>query len=157
MHGLPPEQVHFHEVGAVDALVDIVGACIGLELLGVEQVYASALHLGGGFVRSAHGLLPVPAPATAELLAGVPVYTTQMSGELVTPTGAAILTTIASTFGPLPVMTVGSIGYGAGSRDREFPNVLRVMLGEMQPSLSQTQPAGRMQFASTGPSSTTRR
>ncbi len=154
VHGLPPEQVHFHEVGAVDALVDIVGACIGLELLGVEQVYASALHLGGGFVRSAHGLLPVPAPATAELLAGVPVYTTQMSGELVTPTGAAILTTIASAFGPLPVMTVGGIGYGAGSRDREFPNVLRVMLGDMQPSPRQAQPAEQMQFASTGLSST---
>lgn len=132
VHGQPPEQVHFHEVGGVDAVIDIVGACIGLEILGIEQVYASPLHLGGGFVRSAHGLLPIPAPATVELLTGVPVYTTQASGELVTPTGAALVSTLACSFGPMPQMILEKIGCGAGSRDREFPNVLRVLLGESQ-------------------------
>lgn len=130
VHGLPVEQVHFHEVGGVDAIVDIVGAAIGLEQLGIERVYASPLHLGRGFVRCAHGLYPVPAPATANLVAGAPVYSTAAQGELVTPTGAAIVTTLAHEFGPLPPLVSQAIGYGAGSRDREFPNVLRVYLGE---------------------------
>jgi pyridinium-3,5-bisthiocarboxylic acid mononucleotide nickel chelatase len=130
VHNQPLEEVHLHEVGAVDALVDIVGAAIGLELLEVEEVYASALHLGSGFVRTAHGLLPVPAPATAALLAGIPVYTTQAKGELVTPTGAAFISTVARGFGPLPEMKVQAVGYGAGTREREFPNVLRAFLGE---------------------------
>jgi pyridinium-3,5-bisthiocarboxylic acid mononucleotide nickel chelatase len=130
VHNQPLEEVHLHEVGAVDALVDIVGAAIGLELLGVEEVYASALHLGSGFVRTAHGLLPVPAPATAALLEGIPVYTTQAKGELVTPTGAAFIATVARGFGPMPEMRVKAVGYGAGSCEREFPNVLRAFLGE---------------------------
>jgi len=132
VHGLPKEQVHFHEVGAVDAIIDVVSAAIGLEQLGIEAVYASPLHLGSGFVRSAHGLYPVPGPATAELLTGVSVYTSQAQGELVTPTGAAILATLARGFGALPLMTVESVGYGAGRRQREFPNVVRVFLGEAQ-------------------------
>jgi hypothetical protein len=113
----------------VDAIVDIVGALIGLEQLGIERVYASPLHLGSGFVQAAHGLLPVPAPATANLVAGTPVYSSEVKGELVTPTGAAIITTVAHQFGPLPPMFIQATGYGAGRRDREFPNVVRAFLG----------------------------
>ena len=131
VHGTSLAEVHFHEVGGVDAVVDIAGAAIGLELLGVERVFASALHLGSGFVRCAHGLYPVPAPATANLLAGVPAYTSSARGELVTPTGAAIITSLAQQFGPLPAMIVNKVGYGAGTRDREFPNVVRAYLGQM--------------------------
>lgn len=131
VHGQPKEQVHFHEVGGVDAIVDIVGAAVGLDLLGVEQVIASPLHLGSGFVRAAHGLLPVPAPATANLLLGIPTYSTETRGELVTPTGAAIVATIAQDFGPMPALITQAIGYGAGNREREFPNVIRAYLGEL--------------------------
>jgi hypothetical protein len=130
VHGVSLDRVHFHEVGGIDAIVDIVGAAIGLEQLSPERVYASPLHLGSGFVRSAHGLLPVPGPATAHLVAGAPVYSSEVKGELVTPTGAAIITTIAQQFGPLPPMVIEATGYGAGSRDREFPNVLRAYLGQ---------------------------
>jgi pyridinium-3,5-bisthiocarboxylic acid mononucleotide nickel chelatase len=130
VHNQPLDHVHLHEVGAVDAIIDIVGAVIGLELLGVDEVYASPLHLGSGFVNTAHGLLPVPAPATAELCTGIPVYTTQAKGELVTPTGAAFISTVTRSFGSMPMMKVKAIGYGAGSREREFPNVLRAFLGE---------------------------
>jgi uncharacterized protein (TIGR00299 family) protein len=130
VHGQPADHVHLHEVGATDALVDVVGAVLGLELLGIDEVYASPLHLGSGFIKAAHGLLPVPAPATALLLQGIPVYSTQTKGELVTPTGAAVISAIAKAFGPLPLMKIGAIGHGAGSRDREFPNVLRVYLGD---------------------------
>jgi uncharacterized protein (TIGR00299 family) protein len=132
VHGIPVEEVHFHEVGGVDAIVDIVSSAIGLEQLGVQHVIASPLHLGGGFVKMAHGLYPIPAPATAQLIQGVPVYSTEAKGELVTPTGAAIVTALASSFGPLPVMSISGVGYGAGSRDRDFPNVLRAMLGETE-------------------------
>jgi uncharacterized protein (TIGR00299 family) protein len=144
VHGMPPEQVHFHEVGSTDAIIDIVGTAIGLELLGVERIYASALHVGSGFVRAAHGLLPVPAPATANLLTGVPVYTTSAKGELVTPTGAAIVTALANEFGPMPLMIPQAVGYGAGSRERAFPNVLRAHLGEE--SMAADPPAGRTPF-----------
>jgi pyridinium-3,5-bisthiocarboxylic acid mononucleotide nickel chelatase len=130
VHNQPLDHVHLHEVGAVDAIIDIVGAAVGLELLGVEEVYASPLHLGSGFIKTAHGILPVPAPATAELLTGIPVYTTQAKGELVTPTGAAFISSVANGFGPMPMMKTQAIGYGAGSREREFPNVLRAYLGE---------------------------
>lgn len=132
VHGIPVEEVHFHEVGGVDAIVDIVSSAIGLEQLGVEHVIASPLHLGSGFVKMAHGLYPIPAPATAQLIQGVPVYSTEAKGELVTPTGAAIVTALASAYGPLPVMSISRVGYGAGSRDRDFPNVLRAMLGETE-------------------------
>jgi len=131
VHQVPLERVHFHEVGAVDSICDIVGACLGLELLGVEAVYCSALNLGSGTVRTEHGLLPVPAPATAELVRGVPVYARGPEVELTTPTGAAVATTLARGFGPPPPMRVSAVGYGAGSRD--FPgqaNLLRVLIGE---------------------------
>ena len=150
VHGVPLEQVHFHEVGGTDAILDIVGSVIALERLGIEAVYASPLHLGSGFVHSQHGLLPVPAPATANLLAGVPAYSSQVRGELVTPTGAAIITSLASGFGPLPPMTVQAVGYGAGRREREFPNTLRVFLGEapggIQPGITPSSGAGRDPF-----------
>jgi uncharacterized protein (TIGR00299 family) protein len=138
VHGVPVQEVHFHEVGGVDAIVDIVSSAIGLDQLGVQRVIASPLHLGGGFVKMAHGLYPIPAPATAQLIQGVPVYSTEAKGELVTPTGAAIVTTLASSFGPLPVMSIASVGYGAGTRERDFPNVLRAMLGETEASAEQT-------------------
>ncbi len=135
VHSMIPEQVHFHEVGGVDAIIDIVGAAVGLRLLDVEEVYASALPLGHGFVDCAHGRLPLPAPATLELLRGVPVLSRDVEGELVTPTGAAILTTLAKGFGPFPPMTVERIGYGAGQRDFPFPNLLRLLVGSTSPTL----------------------
>ena len=130
VHGTSAEEVHFHEVGAVDAIVDIVGSAIGLELLGVEKVYASPLPMGHGFVQAAHGKIPLPAPATVELLKGVPVYDAGVQGELVTPTGAAIIRTLASEFGDMPAMKIDSIGYGAGKTEFPFPNALRLMIGE---------------------------
>ena len=132
VHGTGPEEVHFHEVGAVDAIVDIVGASILMDLLGVEKVYASPLPMGHGFVEAAHGRIPLPAPATVEILRGVPVYDAKIEGELVTPTGAAIVRTLASEFGDMPSMKVESVGYGAGKSDFPFPNTLRVFVGEME-------------------------
>ena len=130
VHGVGVEEVHFHEVGAADAIADIVGACIVLESLGVEQVYCSGLVVGGGTVRCAHGVLPVPAPATAELIKGVPLVSSGANCELLTPTGAAILTTLAAGYGPMPTMCIEAIGYGAGQRDiPDWPNVLRVLVG----------------------------
>jgi pyridinium-3,5-bisthiocarboxylic acid mononucleotide nickel chelatase len=129
-HGTPAEEVQFHDVGAVDAIVDVTGACIGLALLGVEAVHCSALPIGGGMVRGPHGLIPVPGPGTAELLKGFPVVDTGVKRELVTPTGAAILTTLAASAGAMPAMTVGAVGYGAGTMELEAPNVVRVFLGE---------------------------
>ncbi len=126
------EEVHFHEVGAMDTIIDVVGAVAGLTALGIEKVFCSPLHTGCGTVTCHHGVLPVPAPATAELLKGKPVYSTGVKGELLTPTGAAILTTLSSDFGPMPAMTVHEIGYGAGTSDPEIPNLLRVSIGEMQ-------------------------
>jgi uncharacterized protein (TIGR00299 family) protein len=131
VHDVPIEKIHFHEVGAVDAIVDIVGACIGFSALGVERFACSALNVGGGTAKMAHGVLPVPAPATARLLLGKPTYSNGVQKELVTPTGAAIVATICQTFGPQPPMRMESIGYGAGSTDLEGqPNVLRIMVGE---------------------------
>ena len=131
LHNLPPGEVHFHEVGAVDAVVDIVGTCVGLELLEISDLVCSPLNVGGGRVEAAHGTLPVPAPATAELLKFLPIYSSGVEGELVTPTGAALVSTLASGFGPLPPMKVNRIGYGAGERD--FPghsNLARLFVGE---------------------------
>ena len=130
VHDIPPAEVHFHEVGAVDAILDVAGAVSGLSLLGIETIHASPLSLGRGFVRAGHGVLPLPAPAVVELLRGVPVVGVETDGETVTPTGAAILTTLAKSFGPLPAMRLSSVGYGAGRRDAEYPNALRVLLGE---------------------------
>jgi uncharacterized protein (DUF111 family) len=127
-HGQPPESVHFHDVGAVDAIVDITGACLGLHLLGVDAVHCSALPLGGGMVDGPHGRIPVPAPGTAELLRGFPVVDTGVKRELVTPTGAAILTTLSTGAGVMPPMTVSAVGYGAGTMDLPTPNLIRVFL-----------------------------
>jgi uncharacterized protein (TIGR00299 family) protein len=130
VHGTTVDQVHFHEVGAVDAIVDVTGACIGLHLLGVDAVHCSALPLGGGFVTGAHGRMPVPGPGTAELLKGFPVVDTGVKRELVTPTGAAILTTLSASAGAMPPMTVEAVGYGAGTMELETPNVIRVFVGQ---------------------------
>jgi len=131
VHGVPIEKVHFHEVGAVDSIADIVGACVALDLLGVEELHSSAINVGSGTVQTEHGMLPVPAPATAALLAGKPIYSRGPDVELTTPTGAALAVTLARDFGPLPAMRIASIGHGAGDRDfRQQPNVLRVLIGE---------------------------
>jgi uncharacterized protein (TIGR00299 family) protein len=131
VHDVPLEKIHFHEVGAVDAIVDIVGACLGFEAIGIQKFACSPLNVGGGTAKMAHGILPVPAPATAKLLQGKPTYSNGVQRELVTPTGAAIVATLCDTFGPQPAMSVASIGYGAGSADLEGqPNVLRIMIGE---------------------------
>ena len=130
VHGTTPDRVHFHDVGAVDAIVDVTGACIGLHLLGVDAVHVGPLPVGGGFVQGPHGRMPVPGPATAELLKGFPAVDTGIRRELVTPTGAAILTTLAAGAGAMPAMRVTAVGYGAGTMDLETPNVLRLFLGE---------------------------
>jgi uncharacterized protein (TIGR00299 family) protein len=131
VHGTGIEEVHFHDVGAVDAIVDVTGAVIALHLLGVENVHVSALPVGGGFVEGPHGKMPVPGPGAAELLRGFPVVDTGVRFELVTPTGAAILTTLAAGSGRMPSMTVDRIGYGAGTKDLpNTPNVLRCFVGE---------------------------
>ena len=130
VHRVPPEAVHFHEVGALDAIVDIVGAVAGLDLLEIQKVFCSPLHLGSGTVVAAHGTLPVPAPATLELVRGRPVYSSGAVGEFLTPTGAAILSTLADGFGPLPAMVPTAVGYGAGSAEREIPNLLRLIVGD---------------------------
>ena len=136
IHGVPLEKIHFHEIGAVDSIVDIVGACVALETLGVDEVQASPLRLGSGFVETAHGRFPIPAPATLELLKGVPTQLSIESGELVTPTGAAILAEFCAKFGPMPAMSIEKIGYGAGSRDLDkTPNVLRAVLGRAASAL----------------------
>ena len=131
VHGVPLERVHFHEVGAVDSIVDIVGTAIGLDYFGIEKVYSSGLPFGRGFVHTAHGKLPVPAPATAQLMKGIPLTADIGEGERVTPTGAAIVASLAEGFGPPPKMTPEGIGYGAGDKDfPELPNLLRLVLGE---------------------------
>ncbi|WP_371371379.1 nickel pincer cofactor biosynthesis protein LarC [Sporomusa aerivorans] len=132
VHGVEPETVHFHEVGAVDSIVDIVGIAWALDYLGIEHIYASRLHVGNGFVECCHGLMPVPAPATAELLHGIPHYQGDIKKELVTPTGAAVLATLAKGFGLMPDQFVSSqIAYGAGTWDLDIPNVVRLYLGIM--------------------------
>lgn len=131
VHNVPVEKIHFHEVGALDAIVDVVGACIGFELLGIERFISSPLHVGSGTVEMAHGRFPVPPPAVVELLRDAPVYATDIKGELVTPTGAAIISTVCAEFGALPAMRLKATGYGAGTREyKDFPNVLRVLIGE---------------------------
>jgi uncharacterized protein (TIGR00299 family) protein len=136
VHRIAVEAVHFHEVGAVDAIIDVVGAVCGLSLLGIEAIHCSALHLGSGTVTCAHGILPVPAPATLELVKGIPVYATGIQGELLTPTGAAILTTLAKGFGSLPALTIETSGYGAGMANPEIPNLLRVVIGHTDADIS---------------------
>jgi uncharacterized protein (TIGR00299 family) protein len=131
VHNVAIERIHFHEVGALDAIIDVVGACIGFELLGVERFVCSGLHVGSGMVEMAHGRFPIPPPAVAELLKDAPVYSSDIVGELVTPTGAAIITAVCREFGPLPKMKIERTGYGAGTREyQNFPNVLRLHLGD---------------------------
>ncbi len=132
VHGIPPEQVHFHEVGATDAIVDIVGTCLGLDWLDIDQIYCSPLPTGGGTVWAAHGQLPVPAPAVLKLfeMGKVPVYSNGIERELVTPTGAAIAISLAQEFGEQPMMSLQRIGLGAGSHDLPIPNILRLWIGE---------------------------
>ncbi|MCK4964273.1 MAG: nickel pincer cofactor biosynthesis protein LarC, partial [Dehalococcoidia bacterium] len=137
VHGVNIEEIHFHEVGGLDAIVDIVGSVIGLKLMGIEDVYSSPLHLGRGFVKCGHGLLPVPSPATMELVKGVPTYGRDIEAELTTPTGAAIITTLAKGFARAPMMEVEAIGYGAGHRNLPIPNLLRVSIGEAVESTGQ--------------------
>lgn len=133
VHNEPVERVHFHEVGALDAIIDVVGAAICFDLAGIERFVCSPLHVGSGSVDMDHGRFPVPPPAVAELLQGAPVYATDIKGELVTPTGAAIIATVCSEYGPLPKMELQRTGYGAGTRQYEnFPNVLRVLIGESE-------------------------
>ena len=131
VHGTPIEKVHFHEVGAVDSIADIVGACVGLDLLGVEAVVCSPINVGSGTVSTDHGIMPVPTPATALLLKGKPIYSRGPASELATPTGAAIVSALAGDFGPMPPLKIESIGYGAGDKDfPEHANVLRAMIGQ---------------------------
>jgi len=129
IHGSSLDSVHLHELGGVDTIVDVVGALIGLEALGIDKVFSSPVPLGRGFAQGAHGQIPLPAPATLALLEGVPVVGSELMVETVTPTGAVLLTSFAAEFGPIPEMSLRSIGYGAGGRDLPIPNVLRVLIG----------------------------
>jgi len=129
IHQTPVEEVHFHELGGLDSIVDIVGAVWGIRELGIEKVYVSKVNVGGGFVKCEHGILPVPAPATLSLMEGKPIYSSGVERELLTPTGAAILTTLGSEFGPIPPMKVERIGCGAGRDDLPHPNLLRLIIG----------------------------
>jgi uncharacterized protein (TIGR00299 family) protein len=141
LHRRPTEQVHFHEVGGLDAIVDIVGTCAALELLDVAQIHASPIATGTGMVRSAHGVLPNPAPAVVELLRGAPTYGRDIGYELTTPTGAAILAANAVGYGPLPALTIEATGFGAGARDIDgLPNLTQVVLGEPATDRTQSQP-----------------
>ena len=137
IHGTPIEKVHLHEVGAIDSIIDIVGAVFALEWFGADRIVVSPMNVGGGMVRSAHGVFPVPAPATVAMVKDAPVYSSGVQAELLTPTGALILTEYASSYGPVPPMRIDRVGYGAGDRDlEETPNVVRVLVGEAsdQPS-----------------------
>lgn len=137
IHNVPVESIHFHEVGAVDAIVDIVCAAVGVEALGVDEIVCSPLNVGGGTVNCAHGTFPIPAPATLELLKGAPSYSSGLQAEIVTPTGAAIAATLSHRFGHFPEMKIAKSGYGAGSRDfHGHPNVLRIVVGEALPVLT---------------------
>ena len=139
IHNIPIEAVHFHEVGAIDSIVDITGACVAFDALNIERIISSPLHVGSGVFKCAHGTYPVPGPATAELLKGVPSYSKDIEGELVTPTGAAIISTLAESFGPMPMMKIEKIGYGAGTRDYpKFPNALRAIIGELEEDADRT-------------------
>lgn len=130
VHHTSVNQIHFHEIGAMDAIIDVVGAVAGIHAMGIEKLFCSAIHVGCGTVTCAHGVLPVPAPATAELIQGVPIYSTGITGELLTPTGAAILTTLSAGFGIIPPMKIEKIGYGAGTSEFPIPNLLRIMIGQ---------------------------
>jgi uncharacterized protein (TIGR00299 family) protein len=130
IHNKSIEEIHFHEVGGSDSIIDVIGSAAGIKKLGIDAVYSSKIHVGTGFVDCQHGVLPVPAPATLELLKGIPIYSRRVETELVTPTGACILKNLSRSFGIMPVMKVEKIGYGAGTKNLEIPNLLRVYVGE---------------------------
>jgi len=134
IHGTTLDEIHLHELGGVDTIVDVVGALVGLDELGIEHIVVSPIPLGRGFIRGAHGQIPLPAPATVALLKGAPIAGSPLEMETVTPTGAALLTSLASSFGPIPAMTLQALGYGAGSRDLPIPNVIRMLIGEATPA-----------------------
>ena len=135
IHGIDVQKVHFHEVGAMDAIVDVVGVCVGFEMLGIERFTCSKIHVGSGFAQMAHGKFPIPPPAVAELLTNIPIYSTEIEGELITPTGAAIISTVCESFGAIPEMRIEKTAYGAGTREyKNFPNVLRLMIGFQIPN-----------------------
>jgi len=138
VHGTTLEEVHFHEVGAIDCIVDIVSAASAFHQLNVDEAWCSPIHVGSGTVRCAHGILPVPAPATMELLHEVPIYSTEVKGELATPTGAALVRHFCKGFAPMPPMIVERVGYGAGSKDFGIPNLLRATIGKIDESLANT-------------------
>jgi len=132
IHHMTIEKIHFYEVGAMDDIIDVVGAVAGLTILEIDKVFCSPFHVGTGTVECAHGIIPVPAPATIELVKDKPIYSTGIEGELLTPTGAAILTTLSVGFGPMPAMILKKIGYGAGRSELAMPNLLRVIIGEVE-------------------------
>lgn len=134
IHGLEPRHVHLHELGGLDTIVDVVGVLLGIDMLAIQEIYCSAIPLGRGMTHSQHGPLPLPSPATLALLEGVPVTGRDVDKELVTPTGAALLTSLAKGYGPIPAMVLKNSGYGAGSRQLDIPNVLRLLIGEREPS-----------------------
>ena len=136
IHNVPLKTIHFHEIGAIDTIIDVAAAVIGLKKLGIEKVYCSKLNVGTGFVEFSHGKWPIPAPATAEILKNVPIYHNDIEAELVTPTGAAIITAFCGNFGLMPAMKVEKIGYGAGFKDLKQPNVLRIYLGEWEKTMN---------------------
>jgi uncharacterized protein (TIGR00299 family) protein len=132
IHNKNYEEVHFHEVGAVDSIIDIVGSVVGIKKLGIEKILCSALPLGKGFVNCDHGMIPIPAPATLELLKNIPVYQSDADHEMVTPTGAAFISTVSERFGEMPSMKIKKIGYGAGKLKSKQPGLLRVILGDLK-------------------------
>ena len=134
IHRVPTEEVHFHELGGLDSVVDIVGSVWGIQEMGIEKIYVSRVNVGGGFVKCEHGILPVPAPATLSLMEGKPIYSSGVERELLTPTGAAILSTLGSEFGPMPRIKLERIGYGAGRDDLPHPNLLRLLIGTSEPA-----------------------
>jgi len=136
IHGTTIDNIHFHEVGAVDSILDITGFVIALEILDIKKIIASPVHVGSGFVNTMHGKIPVPAPATLKLLENVPVYSTDIKGELTTPTGAVLLKHFASSFGPIPPLNIKKSGYGCGTKDFDIPNMLRVIIGETEESIN---------------------
>ena len=145
-HGVPVAEVHFHEVGAMDAIADVAAVCLLMDKLAPDQVAASPIHVGSGHVHCAHGTLPVPAPATAHILQGLPIYSGEVQGELCTPTGAALLKHFVTSFSPMPVMETTAIGYGMGKRDYQTANCVRALLGsapEEQAQLAEIQRLAR--------------
>lgn len=138
VHGKQIDKIHFHEIGAIDTIIDVAGALIGIKKLGIEKIYCSKINVGTGFVEFSHGKFPVPAPATAQILKNIPIYHDGTQSELATPTGAAIITDLASEFGEMPCMNVEKIGYGAGSKDLGHPNLLRVFFGETNENKNET-------------------